>query len=181
MALPRRIRIGDWLVDYDDAEVEVVLERHAADILKAKRGNDQECMNSQCIKAQRNRHVFPHNVYMVSTIKSRVYIVDQLDDSGEPSHAVRYELSKRDRALIDSHDRLGVAETGDLVLRIPKDPKGSPKRASYPGRFADTSPDARYAGDGSEVRGLRPVTSHSLGAKARVVVAVGAAVDELWN
>jgi hypothetical protein len=172
-AIERRIRIGDWLVPYDDAATEVVVERTLADILNATPGDDRDCMNSRCIRAQRNAHVFPHPVFIVSTIKSRVYVIDQLDDGGTPAHAVRYELTNRDRALINAHDRHGAGEPGQLRLRIPRDPKGSPKRAasSQQGRFGDKG--GRYSGNGKATRATRPVTSHSLGAKARFVAAVG--------
>jgi hypothetical protein len=156
-AREKRIRIGDWLIPYDDATAEVVLERTLIDILQATPGNAQDCMNSWCIRAQRNRHAFPHPVYVVSTIASRVYIVDRLDGSGNPAHAVRYELTKRDRALINAHDRYGAGELGELRLRVPTDPKGSPRRA------------ARNGGHGHNA-----VASHSLGAKARFAAAVGA-------
>lgn len=177
-ALERRIRIGDWLVPYDDATTEVVVERTLADILTATPGDASDCMNSRCIRAQRNAHVFPHNVFLVSTIKSRVYVVDQLDDAGLPAHAIRYELTARDRKLIDAHDRYGAGEPGQLRLRIPRDPKGSPRRAasSQRGRFG--SVEGRYSGSGKATRTQRPVTSHSLGAKARFVAAVGALVGK---
>jgi hypothetical protein len=87
MGIERRIRIGDWLVPYDDAKQEVIIERSLADILQAVPGNALDCMNSRCIRADRNRHVFSHPVFIVSTIKSRVYIVDQLDAAGLPAHA----------------------------------------------------------------------------------------------
>lgn len=174
MAIERRIRIGDWLVPYDDATAEVVLERTLADILSASPGDDQDCMNSRCIRAQRNAHVFPHPVFIVSTIATRVYVVDRLDDAGLPSHAVRYQLTKRDRGLINAHDRYGAGEPGELRLRIPRDPKGSPKRAAgkQAGRFGDTG--GRYSGNGKVSRNARPVTGQSLGARARFKVAVGA-------
>jgi hypothetical protein len=171
-ALERRIRIGDWLMPYDDATTEVVLERNLIDILNATPGDDQDCMNSRCIRAQRNAHVFPHPVFIVSTIATRVYVVDRLDDAGNPAHAVRYQLTDKDRGLINAHDRYGAGEPGELRLRIPSDPKGSPKRAA-------SDPEGRYgggprrSGNGKNTRGTRPVTSHSLGAKARFKVAVG--------
>ena len=167
----RRIRIGGWLVDYDDAQTEVVLERTVGDILSATPGHDGECMNSQCIKRHRQDGIFPHPVYIVSTIKSRVYIVDRLDDKGDPAHAVRYELSRRDSDLIANHDESSAGEPGTLVLRVPKDPKGSPKRASYPNRFAENgrieTASRKFSG-----RKDRPALGH--GASARFKVAVGA-------
>lgn len=168
-AVERRIRVGDWLVPYDDADQEVVVERTLADILSATPGDAAECMNSRCIRAQRNRHVFPHPVYAVSTIKTRVYIIDQLDDGGEPAHAVRYELTERDRKLIDAHDKHGEGETGELRLRIPYDPKGSPRRkaAAAAGRFEG---GGRYSGTGKHTRNTRPLP---LGQKRRLVAAVG--------
>jgi hypothetical protein len=175
-ALERRIRIGDWLVPYDDAEQEVVIERTLADILRATPGSDLDCMNSRCIRAQRNRHVFPHPVLIVSTIRSRVYVVDKLDDSGLPAHAVRYELTARDSSLINAHDKLGAGEPGELRLRIPRDPKGSPRRASgrQAGRFAQIK-KGHFSGEGKVMRVLRPVTSASFkGAHGRYVAAVGA-------
>lgn len=172
----RRIRIGDWLVPYDDATEEVVMERSLKDVLTAVPGDDQNCMNSRCIMAHRRERVFPHPVYIVSTIKTRVYIVDQLDGIGNPSHAVRYELSKTDSRLIGEHDTYGSGEPGELRLRIPRDPKGSPLRAARAdeaggGRFSHgagngSSPGKPYSGDTR-----RPVTS--IGAKARFKVAVG--------
>jgi hypothetical protein len=165
----RRVRIGDWLVPYDDASQDVVLHRTLADVLHAQPGVDTDCMNTRCIQAQRNAHVFPHHVYLVSTIKSRVYIVDRLDDAGLPAHALRYELTRRDSALIGAHDRYGAGEVGELKLRVPRDPKGSPKRAAYGSRFADG--EGRFSGDGKASRQARPVTN---GARARYMVAVGA-------
>jgi acyl dehydratase len=113
--------------------------------------------------------VFPHPVYIVSTIKSRVYVIDRLDDSGVPAHAIRYELTNRDRALINAHDRYGAGEPGQLRLRVPRDPKGSPKRAAstLTGRYIESGTNSHGKGK----RHHRPVTS---GAKARFVAAVGA-------
>lgn len=178
MAVERRIRIGDWLVPYDDATEEIVVMRDLADILAATPGNALECMNSRCIRAQRNAHVFPHPVYVVSTILSRVYVIDKLDDAGIPAHAVRYELTKRDRALINAHDRYGAGEPGELRLRVPSDPKGSPKRraSSQRGRFGESG--ERYSGDGKATLNRRPVTAHSIGARARFVAAAGALKEE---
>lgn len=177
-AIERRIRIGDWLVPYDDATDEVVVLRTLADILKGIPGDHLECMNSVCIRAQRNLHVFPHPVFVVSTIATRVYVIDRLDDAGVPAHAVRYQLTKRDRALINAHDRYGAGEPGELRLRIPSDPKGSPRRraSSQRGRYGDGD-GGRRSGNGKATRKPRPVTSHSLGAKARFVAAVGAMAD----
>ena len=176
MATERRIRIGNWLIPYDDATGEVVVERTLADILTATPGNDRACMNSRCIQAQRNSHAFPHPVYVVSTIASRVYIVDRLDDDGAPAHAIRYELTERDRRLINAHDRYGAGEPGQLRLRIPRDPKGSPKRraSGQAGRFGSLPKGERYSGSGKAMKAQRPITSHSLGAKHRFVAAAGA-------
>lgn len=169
MAKDRPIRIGNTLVPYDDATQEVTIERTVVDILKAKPGDDQNCMNSMCIKAQRNQRAFPHPVYAVSTIKTRVYIVDALTASGEFAHAVRYELGFRDQRLIHDHDAWGAGEPGTLTLRVPVDPKGSPIRASQKGkRFSDGGvggADKKNAGKRN-----RPVT----GSAARYRVAVGA-------
>jgi hypothetical protein len=176
MAIERRIRIGDWLIPYDDAAADVTVMRTMADILRAEPGNAEECMNSQCIKAQRNRHVFPHPVYVVSTTETRVYVVDRLDDSGEPAHAIRYELYPKDSKAIKAHDLAGAGEPGELRLRKPQDPKGSPKRAASPApRYRDLPAGQRWkdGGDGKVSRPQRPVTM-PLGAKRRYVVAVGA-------
>jgi hypothetical protein len=178
MAVERRIRIGDWLVPYDDAKHEVVLKRKIIDVLKATPGSDGDCMNSRCIMAQRNAHVFPHPVLIVSTIETRVYIVDKLHDDGEPSHAIRYELSEKDSALIKAHDRYGAGVGGELRLRVPKDPKGSPKRAASRGDRYASNGGKRAKGNGKATRNARPVTSHSIGAKRRYRVAVGALKDQ---
>lgn len=171
-AVERRIRIGEWLVPYDDATAEVVVERTLADILTATPGSDLDCMNSRCIRAQRNRHAFPHPVFIVSTIKSRVYVVDKLDAGGVPAHAIRYELTRRDSALINAHDTLGAGEPGELRLRIPRDPKGSPKRAASGGQRYGRE---RYSGDGKVTKISRPVTIASFsGPHGRYVAAVGA-------
>lgn len=166
----RRIRIGDSLVPYDDAAQDVEIKRTNADILSAVPGDDRNCMNSRCIKAQRNSRVFPHPVYAVSTIKSRVYIVDKITESGEFSHAIRYELTSRDSRLISEHDSQGVGEPGLLTLRVPSDPKGSPKRQASGGGYADVGGSEAgphtYSGKSN-----RPV---NLGAAARFKVAVGA-------
>lgn len=176
---PRRIRFGEYLIPYDDAPENITVQRTAADILKATPGSDGECMNSRCIQAQRNAHIFPHPVYMVSTIKSRIFIVDRLDDSGEPAHAVRYQLGKKDGRLIDRHDSAQLAEPGELILRRPYDPKGSPVRAATRGaRFGTLPKGTRHSGDGRHDRvnpSPRPITAVPRGAAARVVVAVGAA------
>jgi hypothetical protein len=179
MRTERRTRFGNWLVPYDDAKQEVVIERSLMDILKAVPGDAEQCMNSRCIRAQRNRHAFPHPVLLVSTIASRVFIVDRLDENGEPAHVIRYELSKRDSKLIHAHDAMGAGEAGPLKLRVPKDPKGSPKRAAYGGRFSDAP--GRYSGDGKAKHMKRPVTSRSIGAKHRIVIAVGGLGDDGTN
>jgi len=176
MTIERRIRIGDWLVPYDDATQEVTLQRTLTDILKATPGDHMECMNSLCIKAHRRDHVFPHPVLLVSTILTCVYVVDRLDEHGDPAHAIRYGLGRKDSRLIHEHDHYGSGEPGVLRLRIPRDPKGSPLRAQRGNRFADggghgTSPGTQYGG---ETR--RPVTS--IGAKGRFRVAVGALRQE---
>lgn len=160
----RRIRIGDWLVDYDDATQDVELERTMKDVLTAIPGDDANCMNSRCIRAHRRERVFPHAVYLVSTIKSRVYVVDQINDAGEPVHAVRYQLSERDSRLIGEHDKYGAGEPGVLKLRVPRDPKGSTHCSSG---YQGANGNGNYTGKRN-----RPVTS--VGAKARFKVAVGA-------
>lgn len=174
-AVERRIRFGDWLIPYDDATQEVSVERSLRDVLMATPGDHTRCMNSLCIQAHARSGVFPHDVLLVSTIESRVYVVDRLGEDGQPAHAVRYELSKRDSQLIKEHDRYGAGEPGTLRLRVPRDPKGSPKRAKSPaGRFGagggnGSSPGSAYSGKSN-----RPVTSASLGAARRFKVAVGA-------
>lgn len=179
MTTERRISFGDWLVPYDDADAEVTVERRLIDILTAQPGNDMECMNSRCIRAQRNAHVFPHPVYLVSTTKSRVYVCDRLNDAGEPAHVVRYELTNRDQRLIEAHDRYASGELGELRLRVPHDPKGSPRRAAAKqgGRFGAEG-GKRYSGDGKKKHDRRPVTARHVGAKARVVAAVGALAND---
>lgn len=166
----RRIRIGDWLVDYDDATRDIELERTIKDVLTAIPGDDQNCMNSRCIMAQRREKVFPHPVYLVSTIKSRVYIVDKLTDAGDPAHAIRYQLSKRDSRLIGEHDALGVGEPGTLRLQIPAEPKGTSHLTAV-----EATLGYKPSGKGSKTysgKSKRPITS--VGAKGRYMVAVGA-------
>lgn len=170
MAEGRRIRIGDWLVPYDDATKEIHLNRTMKDVLTAVPGDDANCMNSRCIMAQRREKVFPHPVYLVSTIKSRVYIVDQMDDSGLPTHAIRYELSARDSRLIGEHDTYGVGEPGVLKLRVPRIPKGEDHNGWAKTGRHDDGPARKYAGKSN-----RTVTS--IGAKARFKVAVGAGLS----
>lgn len=165
MGTDRRIRFGDVLVPYDDATDTVQIQRTVTDILKATPGDDKNCMNSQCIKAQRNKRVFPHAVYAVSTIKSRVYIIDQLDDAGNFAHAIRYELSAKDSALIQEHDSHAAGEPGELTLKVPRDPKGSANKSSW---NKDRYPSGSRTGGKS-----RPITS-GRGATARMKVAVGA-------
>lgn len=174
MAKSRRIDFGGVLVDYDDATREVRLDRTNADILVANPGDSMHCMNSNCIV--RNRSVFPHPVYVASTLKSRVFIADAIDTTGNPTHVVRYELDERSARLIHDHDSHGVGVPGELVLRVPRDPKGSPKRraAAGGGGFAEgaghgNDPGARSTGERS-----RPITSDARGAAARYKVAVGA-------
>ena len=125
MANERRIRIGSWLIPYDDAQADIKLQRTLKDVLTAVPGSDTDCMNSRCIQAHKRSRVFPHPVYMVSTTKSRIYIVDQLSDTGEPTHAVRYELSRKDERLVGEHDSHGAGEPGELHLRVPRHAKGS--------------------------------------------------------
>jgi len=176
MALDRRIRIGGadgWLVPYDDAESEVRLDRTLLDVLLATPGDDMRCMNSVCIGAQRNAHLFPHPVLMVSTIKTRVFIVDKLDDAGEPAHAIRYQISAADGRRIRTHDAHGAGQPGPLRLRIPVDPKGSPLRTSRSGTYRDQGAGIKKGAP----KDSRPVTANHLGhvgAKARYMVAVGA-------
>jgi hypothetical protein len=173
-AVARNIRFGGVLIPYDDATQEVSLERTNVDILMATPGDDQKCMNSLCIKAQRNHHVFPHPVYAVSTIKTRVYIVDQLTDTGEFAHCIRYELSGKDSRLISDHDKYGSGEPGVLNLRIPSDPKGSPKRRAGKngGGFKDGAGHGKNPGTPYTGQKNRPITGS--GASARYKVAVGA-------
>lgn len=166
----RNVRIAEWLVPYDDATRNVVLERSIADVLTAKPGIDGECMNSRCIKRHRQSNIFPHPVYIVSTIKTRVYIVDQLDSKGDPSHVVRYELSSRDARLISEHDRTGSGELGALILHVPRDPKGSLK-----GR---RSPFDQRDDFGRQKPGRRTHKPMPHGAEARFKVAVGAGLAD---
>src|SRR5690606_20876576 len=147
----------------DDAKQDVELERTLKDVLTAIPGDDANCMNSRCIMAQRREKVFPHPVYLVSTIKSRVYIVDAMDDSGLPTHAIRYELSERDSRLIGEHDKFGVGEPGTLRLRVPRIPKGEDHSGYAANGRGDTQ--RRYTGKSN-----RTITS--VGAKARYKVAV---------
>jgi hypothetical protein len=91
----RRVRIGGVLVPYDDAKRNVHLQRTVVDVLKATPGDNQNCMNSQCIRAQRNSNCFPHPVYVACTMKTVVYIIDKLTRSGEFAHAVRTIFPQR--------------------------------------------------------------------------------------
>jgi len=178
MAKDRRVRIGDWLVPYDDATQEITLQRTMRDVLQATPGDHTKCMNTRCIEAHKRDGLFPHPVYLVSTIKTRVYVVDELDDYAEPAHAVRYELSERDSKLIGEHDKYGVGVPGTLTLRVPTDPKGSPKRAARDGgkgRFADGAGHGSNAGGQYSGKSRRPITS--IGAAARFKVAVGALTE----
>lgn len=162
MTADRKIPFGDddhtWLIPYDDATHDVVLDRSPLDILRATPGDDGGCMNARCILAQRRSSVFPHDVFMVSTIKTRVYIVDQINDRGEPLHCIRYELAPRDQKLIDAHDKFGAGEPGRLRLRTPSDPKGSPKRASRKGvRYAEGGGHGASSGTQSTGKRRRPL------------------------
>lgn len=159
----RRVRIGDWLVPYDDATQEVTIHRSIGDILRATPGDHADCMNTRCIMAQRREHAFPHPVLLVSTTKSRVYVVDRLTDTGEPAHAIRYELSERDSRLIGEHDKYAIGEPGELRLRVPRLPKGTDKTG---GR--------KTGGNTGKYQGKRPRPITSVGAAARFKVAVGA-------
>jgi hypothetical protein len=176
----RRIRVGDWLIPYDDATQEVVLKRTMKDVLAAKPGNHLDCMNSRCIKAARTKGVFPHPVYVVSTIMTRVYIVDQVDSEGEPVHCIRYEISKHDSRLIGEHDTYGAGEPGELRLMTPADPKGSPRRKENgrgPDGYDSGSEERLKPGQVWTGKQSRPITS--VGAARRFKVAVGAmSVDQ---
>lgn len=169
-AVNRRIRIGGQLVAYDDATEEVLLQRTIVDVLKAKPGDHQNCMNSQCIKAQRNRNAFPHQVWAVSTIKSRVYIVDQISLKGENvvfQHAIRYELPKKESQLIHAHDTTATGEPGDLKLKTPRDPKGSVKRRQNAGSsFASGAGHGNTPGKPSTGQRDRPITAGPSGTGA---------------
>lgn len=173
----RRIRIGDWLVPYDDAKTPVTLARSMKDVLTAVPGDDQNCMNSRCIMAHRRERVFPHPVYLVSTIKSRVYVVDEIDDLGQPLHAVRYELSERDSRLIGEHDKYGSGQPGELRLKVPRDKKGSPKYARSP-EEVNASFQRSGGGKGEPYKGNSRRAVTSVGAKARYKVAVGSLVPD---
>lgn len=178
----RRITIGEWSVPYDDAPETVVIERSLGDILGATPGNDLECMNSRCIRAQRNERAFPHPVFVVSTTASRVYIVDRLDDSGQPAHAVRYELGKRAMREIRSHDRDGTAQPGELRLDVPREPKGSQRRATRAGRTSHRENRKQNAGTGPQAQVVGTAIPSGLngprGSQRRYVVAVGAATRD---
>lgn len=181
MATERRIRLGNQLVPYDDATEEVNLDRIASDIAKAKPGDAMKCMNAQCIKAQRNWQLFPHSVYAASVIPSMAYIVDEIELNGDRvvfKHAVRYQLTQKESKLIRNHDTFGVGEAGLLRLRIPRDPKGSPKRAASAakngggGRYADGAGHGSNPGEQSTGKRNRHVTGNAgRAADHRVVVA----------
>jgi hypothetical protein len=175
--IERRQRIGDWLIPYDDATQDVIIKRTVADVLHATPGDDQDCMNSVCILRQRQAHVFPHPVYLVSTIQTKVYVVDRLDANDEPAHAVRYDLSERDSRLIREHDRYGAGEPGELRLRVPRQPKGTSHRAADSPSWTGGDGERWPRGPHTEEPRTRPVTSRSVGAKARYKVAVGALND----
>lgn len=171
-AANRRIRIGGQLVAYDDATEEVLLQRTIVDVLKAKPGDHQNCMNSQCIKAQRNRNVFPHQVWAVSTIKSRVYIVDEIGLNGENvvfKHAIRYELPPKESQLIHAHDTTAAGEPGNLKLKTPRDPKGSTKRRQNAGgSFAAGAGHGNTPGKQNTGQRDRPITAGPSGQSATV-------------
>lgn len=179
MGIPRKVRILDWLMPYDDATQNVTVEITVSDILNGIPGSDTDCMGARCIQAQRNEHLFPHDVIMVSVTLTRVFIVDKLNENGEPAHAVRYEIQNRDRRMIALHDRYGIGEPKALRLKIPRDPKGSPIRGASDqrGRFGETS--GRYSGSGENTgKTTRPVAQHSIRANGRLVIAVGAGLRE---
>lgn len=175
--IDRRVEIGGQLVPWDDAPHDVVLERKLIDILKATPGNPQLCMNSMCISAQRNAHVFPHPVYAVQTTKLRVYVVDSItvDDTNADvsfNHAFRYELYEKDSKLIHAHDASGAGEPGELRLRVPRELKGHQKRGG-PGI---TDPEAREEYNKIRVARRSQRKSTLRGRKQRYVTAVGAAL-----
>jgi hypothetical protein len=119
-------------------------------------------------------------VYAVSTIKSRVYIIDALDDAGNFAHAIRYELTGRASRLIQEHDSHAAGEPGELTLRVPRNPKGSPHRdrsdgggGAGGGGFADGAGHGSNPGKLSTGERARPI-NESRGSIARYKVAVGA-------
>jgi hypothetical protein len=161
----QRIRIGDDLVDYDDAKRDVKIRRELIDIWKGDPGKAGECMNAQCIR--RNKRTFPHPVWAVSVLKSRVFIVDKVDRrEGVPLHAIRYVLSAKDGDEIAQHDILGSAIPATLTLRAPKgrDVKGTEHPTN----------NERLRPRNEKPKGL-PV---SRGEKARLLAAVGVMKDE---
>jgi hypothetical protein len=107
-----------WLVEVDDATEDVLLDRTVKDILTARRGVASHCMNANCIVRSAER--FPHKVYLASVIKTSALLVDELTEDGEPAHAVRYVLTEAASREIQRHDAEGVAQPGDLWLRVPR-------------------------------------------------------------
>lgn len=173
--ITRRVRLGadkkrgfkGWLIPYDDARRDVVIFRKMIDIWKGDPGSayadgkTEGCMNDQC--ALRNKRLFPHPVFAVSTIKSRMYVVDKVDrKTGEPLHCVKYVLSASDGDDIARHDVLRTAVEATLTLRAPR---GTDKKGAV-------------HGDGSKRGPSHPKdpksASLSRGEEARLLAAVGA-------
>jgi len=58
------VRLEGMLYDYDDATVDVTIERELIHIAKAKRGKADGCMNN--LACLGHREAFPHPVIAVS-------------------------------------------------------------------------------------------------------------------
>jgi len=159
------VRLEGMLYDYDDATVDVTIERELIHIAKAKRGKADGCMNN--LACLGHREAFPHPVIAVSVWNSRVFVVDSIyrkaRANGSAGHAVRYILTARDGKDISSHDLLGIGRPATLILKAPQ---GSDKGGTPRGR-------PQVSGRGHKAKDK---TGKGLGRgeKARLIAAVGA-------
>ena len=153
-----RVRIEDALYDVDDAEQTVVCPRTLADVVGAKRGDAQRCMDARCVT--RRHDLFPHPVLGVSVTKTKVYVIDR------PGHCVRYTLTSEETAQIARHDTKGVGEPGTLVCQAPT---GKARKGSSHDTGKTPRPEGNY--DGSR--------TSKLGEAGRVLARVGSALPDL--
>jgi len=148
-----RTKIGTEFYEYTDADIDVVLTRSVDDILHAKRGSVQKCMNANCIARLASQ--FPYPVIGSAVYRTVAFVFDK------PGHAVRYMLKQSETKEIDRHDAKGIAETGVLHLLAPV---GRQKTGSG----HDRNNSGGHGSDGSRAKQLPP------GEAGRLVALVGA-------
>lgn len=116
-----------WTVRVTDAKRDVTVNGNAAQALAAYQGVTIGCAVSNVVIQPDNAKTFPHPVLLVAVTKSSVLVVDRLNRSGQPSHAVRYHHNYGH--IVDRNDRgtlkKMVAENPSIMeraftLRVPR-------------------------------------------------------------